>query len=68
MRLKHVRGAEETIKKGLYYVDNPKEYKGKWNQVFKNNNKINIEIGTGKGTFIIEKAKKYPNINFIGIE
>ena len=35
---------------------------------FKNNNPIYIEIGTGKGSFIIEKAKKYPNINFIGIE
>ena len=68
MRLKHVPGAEETIKKGLYYIDNPKEYKGKWNTVFKNNYEIHIEIGTGKGNFIIEKAQKYPNINFIGIE
>ncbi len=68
MRLKHVKGAEEIIKKGIYYIDNPKEYKGKWDNVFKNNHPIHIEIGMGKGDFIIENAIKYPNINFIGIE
>ena len=31
MRLKHVKGAEEIIKKGIYYIDNPEYYKGKWN-------------------------------------
>ena len=68
MRLKHVRGADEIIRKGLYYIDNPKEYKGNWQGAFKNNNPIYIEIGTGKGDFIIENAIRYPNINFIGIE
>ncbi|MBQ8681808.1 MAG: tRNA (guanosine(46)-N7)-methyltransferase TrmB [Bacilli bacterium] len=68
MRLKHVKGAEEIIKKGTYYIENPKEYKGSWNKVFNNNNPIYIEIGMGKGDFIIENALKYPEINFIGIE
>ena len=68
MRLKHVKGADEIIKKGIYYIDNPKELKGNWRRVFNNNNPIYIEIGMGKGDFIIENAIKYPNINFIGIE
>ena len=68
MRLKHVRGADETIRNGLYYIDNPKEYKGKWKEIFHNNNPIYIEIGMGKGDFLIENATQYPNINFIGIE
>lgn len=68
MRLKHVKGADEIIKKGTYYIDNPKELKGSWNKVFDNNNPIYIEIGMGKGDFIIENACLYPNINFIGIE
>ena len=68
MRLKHVRGADEIIRKGKYYIDNPKEYKGIWEKVFNNNNPIYIEIGMGKGDFIIENACKYPDINFIGIE
>ena len=68
MRLKHVKGADDIIKKGIYYIDNPKEYKGSWNEVFSNNNPIYIEIGMGKGDFIIENAKRYPDVNFIGIE
>lgn len=68
MRLKHVKGADLTIKEGKYYLDNPKEYKGLWSKYFKNNNPINIEIGMGKGKFLIELAQNNPNINYIGIE
>ena len=68
MRLKHVKDADKVVEQGIYYVNNPKEYKGKWNKLFDNNNDIYIEIGMGKGDFIIENALKYPNINFIGIE
>ena len=68
MRLKHVKDADKVVEQGTYYVNNPKEYKGKWNSLFNNNNDIYIEIGMGKGDFIIENAIKYPNINFIGIE
>ena len=68
MRLKNVKGANEIIVKGKYYVDNPMEHKGSWNKYFNNDNPIYIEIGMGKGDFIIENAKRYPNINFIGIE
>ena len=68
MRLKNVKGANEIIINGKYYVDNPYQYKGIWRGLFDNNNPIYIEIGMGKGNFIIENAKRYPDINFIGIE
>ena len=68
MRLKHIKNAEEIISKSKYLVKSPKENKGKWNKVFNNDNNIEIEIGTGKGKFIIGKAIENPNINFIGIE
>ncbi len=68
MRLKHIKNADEIISKSKYLVKSPKENKGKWNKVFKNDNNIEIEIGTGKGKFIIGKALENPNINFIGIE
>ena len=68
MRLKHVKDADKVVESGVYYVKNPKEYKGKWHEVFGNNNKIYIEIGMGKGDFIIENALSNPDINFIGIE
>ena len=68
MRLKNVKGANEIIVKGKYYIDNPSEYKGNWKEVFNNDNPIHIEIGMGKGNFILESAKRYPDINLIGIE
>ena len=68
MRLRNIKGANEIIEKSKYVVLNPNDYKGKWNKVFDNNNPIHIEIGMGKGDFIIGMAKNNPNINFIGIE
>ncbi len=52
-----------------YYIGAPTSYKAFWNQfIFKNNNPIEIEIGSGKGTFIFQKALKNPNINFVAID
>ena len=68
MRLKNVKNAKDIINNSKYIVLNPYNYKGKWNSLFNNNNPINIEIGMGKGNFIIKMAKKYKDINFIGIE
>ena len=68
MRLRNVKGAADIIESSSYIVHNYKEYKGNYNKLFGNFNPIHIEIGMGKGSFIIEMAKKYPDINFIGIE
>lgn len=68
MRLKKVKDAKETVECSCYYVNNPEDYKGKWKELFGNNSKIQIEIGMGKGRFIIGMAKSHPDINFIGIE
>ena len=68
MRLKKVKGAGEKIDKSSYIIKNPVSCKGNFKNLFKNNNPIEIEIGMGKGTFIINKALKNPNINYIGIE
>ena len=68
MRLKNVKGANEIIVKGTYYICEPELYKGSWHECFSNNNPIYIEIGIGKGDFIIKNALKYKNINYIGIE
>lgn len=49
-------------------VFNPTEYKGKWLEYFDNENPIYIEIGCGKGRFILEHARRHPDINYIAIE
>lgn len=68
MRLRNVKNKEEILNNSKYFIDNPYEYKGKWQCFFKNDKPIYIEIGMGKGKFIIENALKYKDINFIGIE
>ncbi len=68
MRLRHVKNADNIIEKSEYVIKNSEEFKSKWFKVFNNNNPIHIEIGMGKGSFIINMALKYPSINFIGIE
>jgi len=68
MRLKKVNGATEKVNNSKYVLLNPEDYKGNFNKVFDNDNPICIEIGMGKGDFIIGMSKKYPNINFIGLE
>ena len=68
MRLRNVKNKETIMEKSKFLIRDEENYRGKWNSVFKNNNPIEIEIGTGKGNFIIEKALTNPNINYIGIE
>ena len=68
MRLRNVKGASNIIENCPYIIKNYKNYKGNYKSIFNNNNPIHIEIGMGKGDFIIGMAKKYPKINFIGIE
>lgn len=68
MRLRNIPGSRETIAESDFVIHNEEEYKGKWSTVFGNDHPIHIEIGMGKGTFIMECAKRYPDINFIGIE
>ena len=68
MRLRNVKNKKEIMDNSSYLVKDPTLYKGKWKELFNNNNPIYIEIGMGKGKFIIDNAIHYPNINFIGIE
>lgn len=68
MRLRNVKNKQQIMDSSNYLVRNPKEYRGSWNKFFNNNHPIHIEIGTGKGQFIIGMALQYPDINFIGIE
>ena len=68
MRLRNVKGASERIDNSSYIIKDYKNYKGKYKSLFNNDNPICIEIGMGKGSFIIGMARNFPDMNFIGIE
>ena len=59
MRLRNVKNAKEILDKNEYIN---REIKDLPNEI------TYLEIGMGKGDFIIENAKRYPKINFIGVE
>lgn len=69
MRVRKRKGAEEHLENNPQYVIlEPETAKGKWQQVFGNQNPIHIEVGSGKGGFITGMARQNPDINYIGID
>ena len=68
MRLRNVKNAKDIVENSEYVIQNPVEYKGRFNELFGNKNPICLEIGMGKGNFILDMAKKNPKVNFIGVE
>lgn len=69
MRLRNIPRAENVLNKSPFVVKNAPAYKGIWAQkIFHNSNPIHIEIGMGKGQFLLSLAAREPDINFIGIE
>ena len=68
MRLRNIPEAAGYLAASPYVVHNPKEQKGKWRELFGNENPLHVEIGTGKGRFIVEMAALHPEINYVGLE
>ena len=68
MRLRNVTGSREVIAACDYVIHNPQECRGLWHEVFGNGHPIRIEIGMGKGRFIMDLARQNSDINYVGIE
>lgn len=68
MRLRKKWWARPEMEASPLVVINPKELKGKWQEEFKNNNDIYLELGCGRGRFITTRAQQNSNINFIGVD
>lgn len=68
MRVRYDKNADKTLEENEIYIQEPLQNIGKWQQEFENENPLHLEIGMGKGNFIINMAKHFPDINFIGME
>lgn len=69
MRLRNISGSREVIGESPFVLHEPEQLKGQFKQkLFGNNHELHIEIGMGKGRFIMELASNNPDINYIGIE
>ena len=68
MRLRNIRGSKDVIASCPFVVQEPESCRGRWAEVFGNENPIHIEVGMGKGRFLMDMAKLHPETNYIGIE
>ncbi|MCI8485353.1 MAG: tRNA (guanosine(46)-N7)-methyltransferase TrmB [Lachnospiraceae bacterium] len=68
MRLRNIPGSREAIAENSWCIQDPEQIKGNWHEVFKNDHPIHLEIGMGKGKFLMTLAQQNPQINYIGIE
>ena len=68
MRLRNIPGADDAIAESIYCIKEPKTHKGTWQDIFPSRQPLHIEIGMGKGRFIMDLAATNPNINYVGIE
>lgn len=68
MRLRNIPGSKEVIAESAYVIQEPQNNKGKWKGIFGNTHPVHIEVGMGKGRFIMDMARLHPENNYIGIE
>lgn len=68
MRLRNIPGANDIILQSEYCIQEPARLRGEWHNFFGNTNEIHIEVGMGKGRFLMDLAALHPEINYIGIE
>ena len=68
MRIRKKKWARPELEACKFYIDNPEQYKGKWNKVFNKEQPLHMELGCGKGQFISTLASQNPNINYIAVD
>lgn len=67
MRLRNIPEAKEIVAGSRFVVQKPEEFRGRW-QTFTGGAPLHVEIGTGKGRFLMEMAAREPGIAFLGVE
>lgn len=68
MRLRNIPGAQDAILESPYVIQEPEKHKGAWGEVFEKKQPLHIEVGMGKGRFLMDLARLNPDINYVGIE
>ena len=68
MRLRNIPGADAAITESVYCIKSPETHKGHWQEIFPSQQPLHIEIGMGKGRFLMDMAVLHPEINYVGIE
>ena len=68
MRIRFKPWARPELEASKFYIDNPQDYKDKWQTLYKNKSPMHIELGCGKGGFISNLAVRNPDINYLAVD
>lgn len=68
MRLRNIPGAKDAILECDWVIDEPEKFKGEWSSVFGEKRPLFLEVGMGKGRFLMDMARLHPERNYVGIE
>lgn len=68
MRIRCKPWAKPELESCSFYINNPEELKGKWQNEFGNGNPLYLELGCGKGGFISKAASVDSEKNFIAVD
>ena len=68
MRIRFKPWARPELEASKFYIDNPEDYKNKWESLYKNKAPFHVELGCGKGSFISNLAVKNKNINYLAVD
>lgn len=68
MRLRNIPRAAETVAASPFVVQEPEALRGQWRRYFENDGALHVEVGMGKGRFLMEMAARHPEVNYIGLE
>ena len=68
MRLRNIPGAKDAVLESPFTIQEPESRKGLWAAVFPKKQPLHIEVGMGKGRFLMDMARLHPEINYVGIE
>ena len=67
MRLRNIPEAKEIVAGSRFVIQKPEDFRGRW-QSFAGGAPLHVEIGTGKGRFLMEMAAREPGTAFLGVE
>ncbi|MGL5352738.1 MAG: tRNA (guanosine(46)-N7)-methyltransferase TrmB, partial [Clostridium sp.] len=68
MRLRKKWWARPELEESNLFIPKASNHKGKWNEVFGNNNPVYLELGCGRGGFLLQHASNNPDINYLAVD
>lgn len=68
MRLRNIPEAKEIVENSPFVIQNPCGLRGAWDAFWQNTHPIHLEVGMGKGMFLMEMSRRHPENNYLGME